>query len=245
MSLPAFDEIACHREPLADGIAFESEWLAHAADTGRATAHLWRSPQMLVVPRSYVGLPGWAEACTAAAAAGWPVRVRGSGGGLVPLGSGVLNLSLVWRTPLAAAIDPHTTYRGICGALGRALAAMSIRAMPAAVEGSFCDGRFNVAVGGRKIAGTAQAWKRVGAHHVVLAHAVIVVSADADLLTGVANRFEALAASGRRYRADALTSVARSWCDAHGAIAPPRDLDDRWVDTVAAVLADADSSAGE
>jgi lipoate-protein ligase A len=237
VTLPAFDDVAIHEEPVANGIALETEWMARAAATGRAAAHLWTARQCFVVPRSYERLSGWAKACAAAAAAGWPVHVRRSGGGLVPLGPGVLNLSLVWRSAPVASIDPHATYRDLCSAVGRALARLSINATTQAVAGSFCDGRFNLAVGGRKIAGTAQAWRRIGALNLVLAHALIIVNADSELLTEVANRFEAAAHGGRCYRADALTSVARAWCEAHAASATPTDLEKRLVDAMAQEIA--------
>lgn len=225
MALPAFGEIAFHDELLADGIEREAEWLARTAETGTAAAHVWRSPRALTVPRSYVRHEGWTQACAMAADAGWPVHVRSSGGGLVPLAPGVLSLSLVWRAMPMAPVDPHVIYRDLCGVLSRTLARLGLDAAAQAVDGSFCDGRFNLAVGGRKIAGTAQAWRRIGGQSGLLAHAVIVVSAEPEALTAIANRFEEVAASGHRYRADALTSVARAWCEAHGATTPPGNLD--------------------
>jgi hypothetical protein len=71
-------------------------------------------------------------------------------------------------------------------------------------------GRWNLAVQGRKLAGTAQAWRRFGARQVVLAHAVIVVGADPAELTERANAIECDLGRGRPYRADALTSLARA-----------------------------------
>jgi lipoate-protein ligase A len=236
MALPSFGDIVRYEAPLADGITQEGAWLARAAESGRAAAHLWQATPMLVVPRSYARLPGWARACADAAGAGWPVQVRGSGGGLVPLGPGLLNLSLVWRAAPVATIDPHAIYRAFCGLLSGALARLSVEASAQAVVGSFCDGRFNLAAGGRKIAGTAQAWRRIDGRQAVLAHAVVIVSAEPDALTEVANRFEAAAASRQRYRAEALTSVARVWSDAHAAAAPA-DLDRQLATAIVAELA--------
>ena len=102
-----------------------------------------------------------------------------------------------------------TIYRALCGALAGAFARLGLEASPQPVEGSFCDGRYNLAVHGRKLVGTAQAWRRVRGLPLVLAHAVIVVDADPAELTVRANAFEAALGSGTRYRADALTSVAR------------------------------------
>ena len=226
MSLPLFGFVTVHERPLADGIAAEAEWMASAAATGRAAAHLWRGEPGLVVPRSCTTLPGWP-----AAAKAHRVLVRASGGGVVPQGPGLLNLSMVWRTDANAVASgaPSGTeaiYRAMCDRLVDALARLGIAAAPQAVEGSFCDGRFNLAVAGRKLVGTAQSWRRVAGMPVVLAHAVIVIDADPQALTEAANAFERDLGSGRRYRAEALTSVALAWQLAHSR-APALDMEVR------------------
>ena len=226
-ALPAFERATVHEAPLADGIAREARWMADAAATGRAAAHLWSAPAGLVVPRSYERLPAFDAACRAAAAQGWPVQVRASGGGIVPQGPGVLDLSLVWHSDSAAPSRTDAIYRALCDRLSAAFAGMGIAAAPQEVPGSFCDGRFNLAVGGRKLVGTAQSWRRVGGVPAVLVHAVILADCDTTLLTERANAFEAAAGSARRYRADALTSVAQAWRDAHGQAPPPADLSAR------------------
>ena len=227
MTLPVFGFVSVHHRSLADGVACEAEWMASAATTGRAGAHLWRGEPGLAVPRSYTTLPGWA-----AAARAHRVQVRASGGGVVPLGPGVLNLSLVWRTERAAPCETDAIYRELCGELSRALARLGIDAAPRAVSGSFCDGRFNLAAGGRKLVGTAQSWRRIAGQPVVLAHAAIVVDADPQVLTDVANAFEGDLGCGRQYRADALTSVAQAWQEAHGDAAPA-DLEARVTNVLA------------
>ncbi len=225
MSLPRFGFVSVHERPLADGIAAEAEWMACAAATGTAAAHLWRGEPALVVPRSYTALPGW----PAAAARAHRVLVRASGGGVVPQGPGLLNLSLVWRADadadatVSAPRGTEAIYRALCDELAAALARLGIVAVPQAVLGSFCDGRFNLAVAGRKLIGTAQSWRRVAGRPVVLAHALIVVDADPQALTESANAFERDLGSGRQYRAEALTSVALAWLQAHGR-APDVDL---------------------
>jgi lipoate-protein ligase A len=150
------------------------------------------------------------------------VLVRASGGGVVPQGPGLLNLSLVWRTDAyvgadagAAPSGTEAIYRALCDEVAAALSRLGIAATPQAVQGSFCDGRFNLAVAGRKLVGTAQSWRRVAGRPVVLAHAVIVVDADPQALTEAANAFERDLGSARRYRAEALTSLALAWQQAH------------------------------
>jgi lipoate-protein ligase A len=203
--LPAFGFVTVHREPLPDGIACEGEWMHGVAATGRTAAHLWRAPAGLVVPRRYTLLPGWKALTPGQAGA---VQVRASGGGLVPQGPGVWNLSLMWPAPGATPIDTSAVYADLCGEMAAALARLGISATPQPVEGSFCDGRYNLAVRGRKLVGTAQAWRRVSGRPVVLAHAVIVVDADPAELTARANAFEAALGTGTHYSAHALTSVA-------------------------------------
>ena len=205
MSLPVFGSVTVHEQPLAGGVACESDWMARCAATGLPEAHLWQAPVGLVVPRRYTLLPGWAAARGAAAG---EVQVRSSGGGLVPQGPGVWNLSLVWPAPTATPVDTTAVYLALCEHLAAAFAPLGIVATPQPVTGSFCDGRYNLAVDGRKLVGTAQAWRRVAGRQVVLAHAVIVVDAEPELLTAQTNAFEAALGTDTRYRADALTSVA-------------------------------------
>lgn len=212
MELPRFGFVAVHRTPLAAGIATEAQWLARSAELGQAGAHLWTAPPGLVVPRRYTALPGFSAAAALAAAGGvhGEVQVRSSGGGLVPQGPGVWNLSLTWPAPSASPSDTEAIYRGLCEGLARALARLGVNARPQGVDGSFCDGRYNLATGGAKVAGTAQAWRRVAGVPMVLAHAVIIVSADPAALTARANAFEAALGTATRYREDAVTSVARA-----------------------------------
>ncbi|MEJ8840053.1 lipoyl protein ligase domain-containing protein [Ramlibacter sp. AN1133] len=205
MSLPAFGSVTVHDQPLAGGVACESDWMERCAATGHPAAHLWQAPVGLVVPRRYALLPGWPAAREAAAGG---LQVRSSGGGLVPQGPGVWNLSLVWPAPGSAPVDPSAVYRALCAELAAAFAQLGVVATPQPVTGSFCDGRFNLAVNGRKLVGTAQAWRRMAGRQVVLAHAVILVEAEPGLLTAQANAFEAALGSDTRYRAEALTSLA-------------------------------------
>ena len=194
-----------HDAPLAGGVACETGWMQRCAEGGGAAAHLWHAPVGLVVPRRYTLLPGWAAAREASSG---ELQVRASGGGVVPQGPGIWNLSLVWPAPGATPVDTTAVYVALCAELAAAFAQVGIAAAPQPVTGSFCDGRYNLAVRGRKLVGTAQAWRRLAGRPVVLAHAVIVVDADPEELTAQANALEAALGTGTRYRADALTSVA-------------------------------------
>lgn len=210
----------------------ELAWL-DAALQGSTRAVLWQAPYGLVAPLSYRRHGRLDVVCTAFAARGWPVRLRRSGGGVVPQGPGILNLSLTWPVAGLPGAQAYRVYTQLCGILARALAALHINARPRAVTGSFCDGRFNLAVGPRKIAGTAQYWRRAGGCHAVLAHALLLVDTDTTALTALANDFEVALHSDRRYDANVVTTVAREWRGA-----PPSDLMARVQQQIAATLAD-------
>jgi len=223
-ALPAFDSVAVHAAPLAGGTEVEDEWMARVAASASAEAHVWRADAALVVPRSYTAAPAWSAVVAASQARRWPVHVRRSGGGLVPQGPGLLNLSLLWRSS-ATPRDTDQVYEDLCALLARALAQLDLAAFPRAVEGSFCDGRFNLAVQGRKLVGTAQAWRRIEGQPLTLAHAIVLSDADLDILTEVANGFEVALGSPRRYRAETMTTVARAWSEAHDGARAPANLE--------------------
>lgn len=205
----------------------ETEWLEQALN-GQATAALWSGITGLVAPLSYRQHAGLDGACAAASARGWPVRLRRSGGGVVPQGPGILNLSLAYPCSGAPGSQSEPVYAHLCALLADALADLGIASHCQAVTGSFCDGRFNLAVtlAGRacKIAGTAQYWRRAKGRQAVLAHALLLVDADPELLCAEANRFEHELGSTRRYQETALANVAQAWQAAHPGAALPADF---------------------
>ncbi len=219
----------------------EMAWLEQA-QAGHATAALWSGTVALVAPLSYRNHAALDAAAAAFAARGCPVRLRRSGGGVVPQGPGILNLSLAY--PCSG--DPGSAlvqvYAHLCGVLGTALTRLGIDTASSVVEGSFCDGRYNLAVAQdgsmRKIAGTAQYWRRGAGRHAVLAHALLLVDADLQQLCEQANRFEAALGSARHYRSQALTNVAQAWRAAHRGQPLPPDLSGTVKQHIVAALID-------
>jgi len=193
--------------------------LLDMAAQGHKLAHLWEAPVSLVVPRSYLRYPGFEPARAAFARRGCPVWLRMSGGGLVPQGPGILNLSLAYAVTRPPGALSEAVYLHLCEVVAGALRPLGVDTHWQAVDGSFCDGRFNLAWGpaghARKIAGTAQYWRRApadmqsadGQRHLVLAHAVLLVNADPEEINQRANAFEAEVASGRHYDAGKVVSV--------------------------------------
>lgn len=201
---------------------FDESLLDHAIVRGPVAA-IWQARQGLVVPRTYRRFDAFEASCTRFARLGWPVTVRQTGGGIVPQGPGILNLSLAYCVNGPAMRHSEPGYLLICQVLSDAFRSMGIDAFPAAVEGSFCDGRYNLAVRLQgeavKIVGTAQMWRRVpgsDTRHVGLVHALAMLDVDTAAVTEVANTFEAAIGSGRRYRADRVVSATELLVTAHG-----------------------------
>lgn len=195
-------------------LAEEQRWLRECARDGLARAHLWQAPQCLIVTRKDTRLPRYQAACEQLAAEGWPVHVRDSGGTAVPHGAGILNLSLLL---------PRTTtdlghyYRLLGAPLLTLLAEFGLEGNYDFVPGSFCDGQYNLVIGGRKITGTAQRWLAPGQDHngAVLAQAMLLMAGDVDEGTRMASRFYELAGGELRFAPGTSTTLA-SCIDWHG-----------------------------
>ncbi|MFT4464216.1 MAG: lipoyl protein ligase domain-containing protein [Sodalis sp. (in: enterobacteria)] len=196
------------------------EGMYSATAAVQAVALVWHAPLSLVAPVSYRRFAGFAQVCQDFAADGCPVLLRKSGGGLVPQGPGIINLSLAYPTDHAFGDAAEDVYRHLCGILTDGLARLGIATGWQAVAGSFCDGRYNLACGSgaqaRKIAGTAQYWRaaadpdgRRERRHIVLAYALLLV--DCDLLAAhrLANEFESRLGTVRVYQVEKTVSVAQ------------------------------------
>jgi hypothetical protein len=86
----------------------------------------------------------------------------------------VLCVTLMFDSARAApAID--AAYSGLIDVLVPALTDVGVNATIGPAPGAPCDGRFNVLVDGRKLAGTAVRVRSIGARHCILAHAAIIV----------------------------------------------------------------------
>ncbi|MGY3873078.1 lipoyl protein ligase domain-containing protein [Aeromonas dhakensis] len=190
-------------------LAEEQRWLRECAHDRQPLAHLWQAPQCLIVTRKDTRLPRYQAACEQLAAEGWPVHVRDSGGTAVPHGAGILNLSLML---------PRTTtdlahyYRLLGAPLLALLGEYGLAGSYDFVPGSFCDGQYNLVIGGRKVTGTAQRWLAPGQDHhgAVLAQAMLLVAGDVDEGTRMASRFYELAGGELRFIPGTSTTIAQA-----------------------------------
>ena len=179
-----------------------------ALTDGPPVALIWQSEPALVVTQSERYLPCFGEAARIAAAEGWPVSVRSTGGSAVAMGPGVVNVGLIrpWRVTRPTLEEG---FRLICAPLIGALARFGVTATTGSAPGSYCDGRFNVLAGSRKIAGTSQRHVMRGSRGALLLHATVIVDADPGELTAVVAKFYERAGKGRELSADSVTSLAR------------------------------------
>jgi len=194
------------------GFVVDRELGVAVANGAQPTYRLWTSPRSLAVSRQDSHLPAFADASRSMADTGWPVIVRDTGGSAVALGPGILNLSMVLPRSLLAGLPGtamESVYALLCGPIRQTLATLGILTSFASVPTAFCDGRFNLAVNGKKIAGTAQVWRALAANGggYVLAQAALLVNVDVRKITDVVNRFYSLVDRPARFDGNSIVSV--------------------------------------
>lgn len=184
-----------------------------AAGAIRSGAVFWRSERAIIAPRSAERQSGFGEAAEAMARRDWPVVLRATGGDVVPQSVGLLNIAISFRAEPSPDFGINAAYRLLCGPLIEALARLGVDACCGKVPGALCDGDFNLVVDGRKLAGTAQRWRRLGGADrgsvAILAEAAILVDADLATLVGVANEFYHRLGVPRRIEAERHVTVAQ------------------------------------
>lgn len=204
-------------EPLSDdprqALTRDTELLREVSSGKRgATARLWEVPQCLVVTRKETRFPYYQQAVEILSDSGWPIIVRDSGGTSVPLHSGILNFSLIFPQTSSCSFNLDDAYMALCTPIRHALCRLNLNAEYGETPGSYCDGRYNLNVGGLKITGTAQrvmlsTSNKKGIKQGVLAQAMLMVEADAKSGTDWVNRFYQEAGNERRFDPAVATSI--------------------------------------
>lgn len=204
----------------ADGLEAELVLLdAVKAGTAPDSGFIWSSRNRgLVAPEPFRRAPGFGAACEMSASAGWPVTLRKTGGGVTPQGPGVINLALARNFAGKNRPSIKDAYLEICDILVSTLSEFGISAAPGPNEASFCDGDYNLLVGGRKIAGTAQRWRGSA----ILCHALILTTLDLDEAAGRIRDFCETAGRPIPVRADAHICLSDLVAED-----PDKGLDDR------------------
>lgn len=167
-----------------DAQTHERELLDTVATRGRGCLwSVWRTERALIAPRLSTHAPGFERAARKMSARGWPVFIRDTGGDITPQSPGVVNVTSAFVIPRTDETSIRATYEQFCAPLLTFLSGLGFDAYLASVERSFCDGAFNIAIEGKKLAGTAQKWRLVRTADgepgiAVLAHAAILADAD-------------------------------------------------------------------
>src|SRR5262249_40211609 len=147
----------------------------------------------------------------ASAAHGWPVVIRRTGGGPVPQGPETLSISLATAHPRAQTPDIDASFRSFADWLCDALRACGLAPEIGEIAGSCCPGRYDIAIGGRKIIGIAQR-RRQGKHGDTLLTATLVHAMlwlERDLTPGIdaLERFLAEAGAPERFARERMGTV--------------------------------------
>jgi len=172
-----------------------------------ATIRLWQNRRAMIVSRQDSHRPRFEEAVTQLMAQGTPVLVRSSGGTAVLHEVGVINFSMVYPLKPAQQFDIGAAYETLCRPLIDTLSELGLDARMQSVDGAFCDGRFNLAIGGRKITGTAQRIRRAVGTQAVLAHASTLLDTDVERFCRLLEEFYRLSGDPRELPVNAVTTV--------------------------------------
>lgn len=202
----------------ADALAMERRMLECLGGTGegeRLHAAVWQTQRSIILPSGMSRRPGIEAAARTSESAGWPVFERFTGGDVTPQFDGVLNVSLGFVLS-GKERNIQAAYRRLTDPLITFLKnELGIAAYTSSVDGAFCDGAYNLVVGGRKLAGTAQRWRVIKSppkdmgleadadadslqKTAVLGHAALLLGHDLDDALKATNAFFAAWGSERR-----------------------------------------------
>jgi lipoate-protein ligase A len=166
---------------------------------------LWRAPQALLVCRGDTHLPDFSRAADRLDAEGWPVLLRRSGGSACPIAGGTLQIAI------AQAVAPGFTiehgYGELAGLIRDVLRSCGLAAEIGAVPEAFCPGRYDIAIGGRKVAGLSQHWRTCGGVMTATTAATLLVAQDPAPLAHIVNLFYEIAGGASRCTEAAVSAV--------------------------------------
>lgn len=186
---------------LADSFRVEEQLAA----SGSPALRLWCHGAALVTGGRDRRLPGYGLAVETFSARGWEVFGRSSGGSLVVLDEGVLNVSVAWAGSDLPSLEQ--AFSKLHAVLRSGLLALGLDALSQGeVAGSICPGPGDLAREGRKLAGLSQQRRR---QH-VLAHAFLLVEGRAEHRLATARAFYQLAGLGDAIRPGTMETVSEA-----------------------------------
>lgn len=187
------------------GLQRQQHLAEHITPQRRRLLLLWRAPQALLVCRSDTRLPHFSVAEERLHVEGWPVLVRRSGGSACPVASGTLQIAIAQTTTPGFTMERG--YGELAGLIRDALQSYELAAEIGAVPEAFCPGRYDIAIGGRKVAGLSQHWRTCGGVMTATTAAALIVTHDTAPLVHIVNRFYEIAGSAGRCMGAAVGTV--------------------------------------
>lgn len=166
---------------------------------------LWRAPQALLVCRGDTYLPDFSRAADRLDAEGWPVLLRRSGGSACPIAGGTLQIAIARAAVPGLTIEDG--YGELAGLIRDALRSCGLAAEIGAVPEAFCPGRYDIAIGGRKVAGLSQHWRTCGGVMTATTAATLIVTSDTAPLVQIVNLFYEIAGGTSRCTETAVSTV--------------------------------------
>jgi lipoate-protein ligase A len=165
---------------------------------------LWSGPAALVAPRPFARKPGFAAAV---AESPIPVALRASGGTVVLHGPAFINITHILTRPKGSDLNVDILYAAFGEVLFGALAQLGVAAGFQRVSRAYCNGRHDVAVAGRKLAGTAAMVRRCAAFDAHLVHATLRLTPVPGEIAAITD-FERKLGLSPAYEERSLTSLA-------------------------------------
>lgn len=206
---------ALQRPSVAQGLAMEEALLESICQGESELGLLAWSPRdrALVMPRRHERVEGFPEARLALRERGWPILFRSTGGTPVPQCEAVVNVALALRCRVgSSAAHLEWGYHRLGDPWCAWLAALGVAdADLGSAPGSYCDGRFNVRIAGRKLVGTAQRWRRVrGCRDMaLLVHGAMQVGETPEALVAVVNDYQAAIGDPERFHPGSHVALAQ------------------------------------
>jgi lipoate-protein ligase A len=167
---------------------------------------LWRAPQALLVCRGDTHLPDFSRAADRLDAEGWPVLLRRSGGSACPIAGGTLQIAIAQAAAPGFTIEHG--YGELAGLIRDALQSCGLAGEIGAVPEAFCPGRYDIAIGGRKVAGLSQHWRTCSGTMTATTAATLLVAQDPAPLVHIVNLFYEIAGGTSRCMETAISAVA-------------------------------------
>lgn len=177
-----------------------------AAGERPATISIAPSTRHVGVTRRDTRRRGFEEAVRAAGDEGYPVLVRGAGGGATAAGAGTFGFSVI-RPAAEDARDVHERYDEAAALALAAFERLGVRAEVGEVREEFCPGDHSIRLGGyedgMKLAGIAQRLTR----RATSVGGIVLVSGEGDLARVLARVYGAL---DLPFRPESVGSLSRA-----------------------------------